>query len=146
MSFSLPPVVRLAERVLADIENAACAFPRKHRYGCGEELRRSARAVAKTSHRAWRDRARVSEWTGKLVWAVDDLKLELQVAQRLKAFRSFREFEALSRLVVELGRQAGGWHRQQQHPKGQSSAAPQASRERAQILSTRAASQRRANP
>jgi hypothetical protein len=57
---------------------------------------------------------------------------------RIKAFASFAQFESLARTVAELGKQVGGWHRQQ-HPKGQNPAQRLAP-ERAQILSTRNAS------
>jgi hypothetical protein len=144
MSFSLPPIVRLAERLLADIEQAVRQFHRYHKYALGADLRAAARTVAKLAHRAWRDRARIGEWTGKLVWAIDDLKLELQTGQRIKAFRSFAQFEALARLCADLGRQAGGWHRQQ-CPNGQNRTAQPAPRERAEILSTRNASRSEAN-
>ena len=66
---------------------------------------------------------------------------ESQLAKDLHAFRSFAQFEALIRTAEDLGRQVGGWLRAQQpsHPKGQSPA-PASRPERAQTLSTRAAS------
>ena len=64
--------------------------------------------------------------------------MELQLGQRLQAYKSFGQFEALTRVARELGKQAGGWNRQQ-HPKGQNAAATRQP-QRAQILSTPAAS------
>lgn len=74
--------------------------------------------VAKLSHRAWRDRVRQAQWVEKLVWAVDDLKLSLQLGVKIRAFPSFAVFEELARLAADLGRQIGGWHRKH-HPKNQ---------------------------
>jgi hypothetical protein len=139
MAYDLPPIAQLANRLLVAIEQAVAAFPRRHRHGLGEELRGNARQVARLCNRAWRDRVRQLHWTDQLVWAVDEVKLSLQIAKELHAFRSFREFEVLIRLAEDLGKQAGAWKRHQQHPKGQS-AASRPTPQRAQTLSTRAAS------
>jgi hypothetical protein len=141
VSHDLPPIQKLAMQLSAAIEEAAVAFPRRHRYGLGEELRGNLRQVLRLCNRAWRDRKRQMHWTEQLVWAIDEAKLSLQLAQQVKAFRSFREFEKLIRMAEDLGRQAGAWKRaQQQHPKGQNPQAAQPPAERAQTLSTRAAS------
>jgi hypothetical protein len=80
----------------------------------------------------------------ELVWAVDELKLSLQLGSQLKAFKNFSQFERLIRAAEEVGRSAGGWKRQL-HRKGQNSGtAP--GRERAQILSGQATSTRGVNP
>jgi len=142
MSHEAPPIVKLAERVLGEIEEAVRSFPRFHKYASGEELRAAARKVARASHRAWRVHERRGDLISVLVFAVDDLKLEMQVSKRLAAFKSFAQFEALIRLIDDLGRQCGGW--QNKHPKGQNSRTP-SSAGRAQILSARDASQG-ANP
>jgi hypothetical protein len=148
MAFELPPIVQVSRRLLVEIEQAATAFPRRHRYGLGEELRGNAREVARLCNRAWRDRARQLHWTEQLVWAIDEMKVSLQLGQQLKVFRSFGQFEDLIRLAEDLGKQAGAWKRkQEQHPKGQSSPAATPPARRAQTLSTRAASaSARANP
>ena len=143
MSFTIPPIVALAERLCAEIEQAVSRFPRAHRYTFGDELRRQARHVMRLVNRAWRDKANQPQWLVDLVWAVDDLKMELQIGQRLRAFTSLGQFEALARAAKELGKQTGGWNRQQ-HPKGQSSAA-NGQPKRSQILSTPTASVREAN-
>ena len=140
MSFELPPIVKLAEQVLVDIENAVRRFSRFHKYTHGAQLREQAMKVARLAHRAWRDRRRQAEWIFKLVWQIDDLKLSLQLGMRIKAFASFAQFEALARAVAVLGKQAGGWHKeQQQQSKGQNPL-QRVAPERAQILSTHAAS------
>lgn len=131
MPHEAPPIVRLAERVLVEIEEAVRSFPRYHKYAVGTELREQARNVARVAHRAWRDQQRKREWIGKLVYAVDDLKLSLQISKRVRAFKSFAQFEALARLISDLGRQCGGWQRQ--HSKGQNSQVD-APAGRAQIL------------
>ena len=137
MPHEAPAIVRLAERVLVEIENAVRAFPRFHKYAIGNELRSQARDTARWAHRAWRDRARRGEWLNRLVFAIDDLKVTMQVANTIQAFPSFRLFESLARLISDLGRQCGGWQRE--HLKGQNSRTAE-SAGRAQILSARDAS------
>src|SRR6185312_3693135 len=118
MAFVVPPVVKQSERLLLEIERAVMKFGRFHKYSYGTTLRDSAMQVAKLSHRVWRDRAHQAERIGELVWAVDDLKLSLQLGCQMRAFASFAVFEELARLAAEIGRQVGGLHRKQ-HPKGQ---------------------------
>ncbi len=138
MSFSLPPIVKQAERLLVEIEQAVRCWPRYHKYAHGAVLRAKAMEVAELVHRAVRDRARKREWTQQLVWAIDALKLCLQLGSQIRAFASFKQFELLAKLAHDLGRQAGGWLKQQT-PTGQN-AASSATPQRAQILSTCAAS------
>lgn len=134
----LPPITKIAERLLCDIEQSVRGFARYHKYSLGSDLRSQAMTVVRMCHRAWRERAQQSHWINELVWAIDELKLSLQLGSQLHAFKSFAQFELLIRQAEELGRQAGGWKRQQHH-KSQNSA-PDMARERVQILSGRAAS------
>ena len=125
MAVELPPIAKAARALLLAVEQAATAFPRRHRYGLGEELRGNAREVNRLCNRAWRDVGRRLHWTVQLQWAIDELKTSLQLGQELHAFRSFREFDALIRQAENLGNQAGAWRRSQQHPNGRN-AAPRA--------------------
>jgi hypothetical protein len=136
MSVDAPPIVKLTETVLVEIEQAVRGFARYHKYTVGADLRRDALAVARTAIRAWRDPAGRTERLAALDTAVDDLKLTMQLAQRLEAFKSFRQFEALARTISNLGRQCGAWQRK--HLKGQNRAALPSGR--AQTLSARDAS------
>jgi retron-type reverse transcriptase len=139
MTFALPPIAQLAERLMLDIELAVRRFPRYHRYAAGSDLRAKALAIATLTHRAWRDRPRQREHAWNLVWAIDELKIQLQLCSRLRAFTSLAQFEALFRSARELGKQAGGWYRQLtgQHPKGQDAQGQAPVVQRAQQLSTR---------
>ncbi|MCR6700892.1 MAG: four helix bundle protein [Dokdonella sp.] len=140
MSYAVPPIIRLSERLLVDVEEAVKVFPRRHKYVFGSDLRRAAMKVALRAQRAWRKPRDPAKRIAKLVRAIDDFKLRLQLGSAIRAFASFGQFEALARLAKDIGRQAGGWmRRHQQHPKSQNRAAG-APPERAQTLSTCAAS------
>jgi hypothetical protein len=75
----------------------------------------------------------------RLALGVDDLKLTLQLAQQVKAFVSFEQFELLARTAAELGRQCGGWLKRQRE-NGQNDSTSKASGQRAEKLSSRDAS------
>jgi hypothetical protein len=136
MTFELPPIVKLAQRVRLDIEQAVRGFARYHKYQVGSVLRAQALDVVSICNRAWRDRGRQLEHTGKLVFAIDDLKFTTQIAKEDKAFKSFGQFEVIAKSLVELGRQCGGWHKDQ-HRKSQNAKPSQVGTQRTQILSAR---------
>ena len=138
MSFQLPEIAKTAERLLLEVEQAVRRFPRYHKYTAGADLRRQAMHVAEIVHRAWRDRAHQVEWIERLKWAVDNLKIRIQLCKQLQAL-TFAQFESLARLAKSLGKQAGGWLRQisSKHPNGQNVPPRQADAQRAEKLSTR---------
>jgi hypothetical protein len=142
MSLDLPPIVKNAERLLLEIEQAVRRFTRYHKYSHGARLREQAMRVAQLAHRAWRDRKHQAQWTDKLIWAVDDFKLSLQLGKNIEAFVSFAQFEMLAKLASDLGKQCGGW-RKQQRSNGQNGAAKQLPFQSAEILSSHAASEAR---
>jgi hypothetical protein len=142
MKPEMQPIAKLAEQVLLEVEQAVRRFPRYHKYQHGAVLRAQAMTVAQLVYRAWRDPHGRGRWLLELAWAIDELKLSLQLGKQIQAFSSFGAFEQIARLAVELGRQCGGW--QKQHAKGLN--ATPASPQRAQILSARTASTFEAHP
>lgn len=141
MGFTLPQIVKSAERFMADVELATARFPRAHRYTLGSDLRKNAMEIARLAHRAWRDRKASLD---ELSDAIDDLKLRLQLGQQVKAFVSFAQFETLARALNDLGRQCGGWRKQRRSVNRQNAQPSSAAEQRPSILSSRAAHE--ANP
>jgi hypothetical protein len=93
----------------------------------GADLRRQVADVRRLVDRAWRDHARQLHWTQQLAWAIDELRLTMQMGSQFHAFASFAQFEALIRQLEEIGRQVGGWlKRQPSSPQGPESAAGRA--------------------
>ncbi len=120
MTFDLPPIAKKAERLMLDVEQAVRLFPQYHKHAIGGDLRAQAREVVRLCNRAWRDQGRRLHWTGELVWAIDEVKVSLQIAKQLEAFKNgFTGFQILILAAEEVGRLAGGWKRQQEHLKGQ---------------------------
>lgn len=116
-------------------------FARFHKYNVGTDLRTGAMQVARCIHKAWRDPDQRLARVGELCSVVDDLKISLQLGKEVKAFGSFAEFEAIAKLVNELGQQSGGWLKSLQST-GQN-AAVRGPSQRAQILSTQGAHEAR---
>lgn len=136
-----PPIARLSHRILTDVETAVRRFPRFHKYSVGADLRAHAMQVARCVHKAWRDAEQRLHRVMEVCSAVDDLKISMQLAKQVRAFGSFAEFEAVARLVNELGQQSGGWLKKLQS-KGQNEQVLEPA-QRAQILSTQVAHEAR---
>jgi hypothetical protein len=136
----LPDITKLATRVAAAIDDAVGKrFSRRHRFGAGQNLCAASRHVARCceyAYRAWDNKLDAVEVLSR---AIDDLKIEIRIADLVKAWGSFGEMEAVIRLVDELGGKVGGW-KKALHSKGQNAAAG-SQPQRAQILSSRSASQ-----
>jgi hypothetical protein len=135
MRSGIPQVVKDAQRLRAGVEEAFVRMKRRHKYLSGADVRAAAKRVVVLALRAWRDRENRLALARELGHAVDELKLELQLAKDINAFGSFREFEAIARLAHEVGKQSGGWLRSLQ-PKGQNAEADQPPAQRAQTLSS----------
>lgn len=115
MAFNLPPAVKLAERLAADIEEAVTRFDRRHRYTFGKELRERAWTVLKTVDAAARDPDRRALLLKRACRGMDELKATMQLGQRLRQFVSFRQFEALFREASKLGQQVGHFRHANAH-------------------------------
>lgn len=104
------PLWRDAQRLILLLEQAVRGFPRYHKYTLGTDLRRQALQVGRLIIRANTqrevERLRAIE---ELVYAVEELKLLIQLAKELRAFNDFRAFQAAAELAVALGKQSGGW-------------------------------------
>ncbi len=144
MKSELPDIAKRAAHVAAAIEQAVSRFARRHRHSAGKDLRDAARHVVRCTYRAWHSRAKKLERVHELSRAVDDLKIEINIADLVHAWGSRGELEAVSRLVHELGGRVGGWLKNLQ-PVGQN-ASGRAPAQRAPILSSRDASHAGANP
>jgi len=138
MRHQAPEIVKLSQRVNAHMDQIVMGFARRLKYSIGTRLSSQAFDVARLCMRAWRDVNRRETWLQDLAYAIDDLKLIVQLAQDRKAFRSFAEYEGTARLVNDLGRQCGGWLKQVR-PNGQNGSAVSPPFQRASILSARAA-------
>jgi hypothetical protein len=137
MNRELPAIAKQAARVLAAVDDAVRRFNRAHKYQVGADLRRDAMQVSRYVSMAWHDRGRQLQCVHDLAGAIDCLKISMMLGKDVGAFRSFGEFEALVRLISDLGKQCGGWQKalQSKGQNGQGNPPGQ----RAPILSSRTA-------
>lgn len=145
MRSELPTIAKTAARLRAAIETAWVRCARRHKYGIGKDLRDQATRVSRCVLRAWRDRNNQLQRVRELIVAIDDLKISVQLAKDVAAFASFDEFEAIVRLLDDVGRQSGGWLKKL-HSASQNAPAANPLEQRAPILSSRAASPSEATP
>ena len=109
------PIWRDATALMLDMEQVVRHFPRYHKYTLGSEMRQQVMRVCRLINHAFNHPSQQAEdkriVIQQLVMAVDDLKLQIQLAKELHIFRNFAEFERLSVLAVQIGKQSGGWLR-----------------------------------
>lgn len=106
------PIWRDANRMLVEMEESVREFPRFHKYSVGTELRNTAMRICQTVHRAVSRQHHRLKLVQQLTELIDDLKIQLQLAKEVKAFKSFARFQRAAELAVSLGKQAGGWLKQ----------------------------------
>ncbi len=130
----LPQICQYADRLLHQVYSHVGRFSRRHKYGVGAKLEHHAFQVAKAARDAWFDRSRLDE----LADAVSSFKTVLQLARLARAFTSKGAFEEVAETARSLGKQCGGWRRDERR-KGQNSPA-EAPAGRAMSLSSQPAS------
>lgn len=59
--------------------------------------------------RACHDKEQRLAYVIQLNEAIDDSKIQLQLAKALTAFRHFKAFETIAQLTVAVGKQSGRW-------------------------------------
>lgn len=108
------PIWRDAEALALNIEEAVSRFPRYHKYAIGMELRTLAgNVLSGVTHCLNQKQARLS-WVKRLQALIEELKLKVQLAKRLGAFRSFAQFQYIAELCVAVAKQSASWIKQLQ--------------------------------
>ncbi|WP_295401492.1 four helix bundle protein [uncultured Thiocystis sp.] len=113
------PIWRDANRLLLAIEQAVRQFPRYHKYTLGSDLRRQAMTVCRLILRAADKGEDQLARVARVVDAVDDLKLQIQLGKELQAFQGFGQFQVIAELAVAVGKQSGGWRKRLAAADGQ---------------------------
>ena len=104
------PIFKSAMDLSVYIEQIVRGFEKYHKYTIGVDLREGSKAMLFLINRANLS----SDKGGALIRLRDgceDMKMLLQLAKELKAFRSFKQFEYSSLLTVSICKQAQAWLR-----------------------------------
>ncbi len=107
-----PAIWADAMQLATSIEQAVRHFPRYHKYALGSDLRRQAAHICRLVAQAARFPERRLATLERLVLAVEDLKISIQLAKEVQAFARFAQFQQVVELAVRVGRQSGGWWKQ----------------------------------
>lgn len=100
-----PGLTRCAQPAVAQMRSRRIC-PRRHKYSLVKDMRRLAMTISQLVRRAAPREDQVARVT-RLVEAVDDLKLQIQLGNELQAFQSFKQFQAITDLAVVVGKQSG---------------------------------------
>jgi four helix bundle protein len=106
------PIYKKALDLAIYIETIARDFSRYHKYTVGTDLRNSSRKILLLIARAnyAKDKqARLLEVREN----IEEVKTLIRISKELKVFRSFKSFEYITRLTVDVAKQCEGWLRSQ---------------------------------
>ncbi len=90
-----------------DVEQAVRQFSRYHKYTVVSDLGKQSMGVIRLILRAYNAEGDRRRQVRRLVLAVDDLKVLVQLGKELQAFANFRQFQRISELAVVIGNQSG---------------------------------------
>lgn len=102
------PIFRSSLNLVVYVETIVKSFEKYHKYTIGAQLREKAQAVLFLIAQA-NMAVQKHEKLYLLRDSCEQLKMMVQVAKELKAFKSFTQFEHTSKLCVEVCKQAQAW-------------------------------------
>lgn len=103
-----PPIQLQAQQLLFEVEAAVRHFPRYHKYTLGSEMRLTALRIMQCIQRALSRKSK-RRMVQRLSETIDDMKTQVLLAKQLGCYGSKHTFSRLTELVVNLGKQSGGW-------------------------------------
>ena len=108
MRYDNLPIYKSALNLCVYTETIVKSFDKYHKYTIGEDLRKFSKELLFLIHRAniSEDRKDIVE---KLRNKCEDMKMMVSLSKELKAFKSFKQFEYISKLTIEVCRQSQGW-------------------------------------
>lgn len=114
-------VYKKAFELVVYFENTVRGFDRYHKYTVGSELRNMSRMILMLIAKANTKRERI-HCLELALERLEELKILVHVCKEIKAFRSFKSFEFVTKLIIDVSKQCEGWLRSQ-NTSGKSSEA-----------------------
>ena len=112
MSSENLPIFKSAMDLAIYMEQIVKKFDKYHKYTIGVDLRQKSKEILFLLNRANLTKDKALALT-KLRDCCEDMKMLVQLSKELQAFRSFKQFEFSSMLVVSVCKQSQGWLRSQ---------------------------------
>jgi len=111
------PILRDANQLLLETEQIVRHFPRYHKYTLGSELRAKVFKINQLLARAWQYKEQTQYYLQRVIRAIDDLKIQLQLAKELQIFtRASSAPHELMALCAHIAEQSARTRRTPQNP------------------------------
>ncbi len=102
------PIYKKAFELIVCVENAVRNFSRYHKYSIGTDMRHLSRNLVFLIIQANSRQEKVCLLT-ELRDRSEEMKIMVMVGKEIKAFNSFKQFENVANLAVEISKQSEGW-------------------------------------
>ena len=114
MHYDKLPIFKSAMDLVVYTESIVKNFEKYHKYTMGEELRNRSRDILFGIQKANMSKDKSQELIA-LRDKCEAFKMTVAIAQEIKAFNSFKQFENSSKLSYAVCRQAQAWLNSQDH-------------------------------
>lgn len=108
MKYENLPIYKSAMELCVYVESIVRGFEKYHKYTIGADLREYSKQLLFAVHHANMSNEKYEKILA-LRDRCEEMKMLIQLGKELKALGSFKQFEHLSRLSVEVCRQAQAW-------------------------------------
>lgn len=105
-------VYKKSFELVSYFETIVRGFDRYHKYAIGHEFRKLSRAILVLIAKANTKVAR-TECLTDAIEKLQELKILVHVGKEISAFKSFKSFEHVTKLIVDISRQCEGWLKSQ---------------------------------
>jgi hypothetical protein len=109
MNYDNLPIYKLAMDYCVYIELIVKTFDKYHKYTLGEDLRTNSKELLFIIHKANRTQAKL-DVLNLLIEKCEENKMIIQLSKELKVFKSFKQFEHVSKLSIAVSKQAQAWY------------------------------------
>ena len=108
MHYDHLPIYKLALDVCVYVETIVKSFDKYFKYTVGSDLREYSKRILFGIHKA--NRAYDKQiYLERLVEYCEEFKMLVHLCKELQAFKSFKQFEHMSKKAVEVDKQAQAW-------------------------------------
>ena len=108
MHYDHLPIYKSTLDLCVTVETIVKGFEKYSKYTIGVDLRTHSKSILFGIHKANRAYEK-QQWLEKLVEYCEEFKMLVQLAKELKAFKSFKQFEFVSKKAVGVAKQAQAW-------------------------------------
>jgi hypothetical protein len=105
-------VYKKSFELVSYFETSVRSFDRYHKYAIGLHFRNLSRAIVVLVAKANTKSERTS-CLKEALEKLEELKILVHVGKEIHAFKSFKSFEHVTRLIVDIAKQCEGWLKSQ---------------------------------